>query len=920
MRPIELTMSAFGPYAGTVTLDFTRLGRSRLYLITGDTGAGKTTIFDAITYALFGEPSGDSRDAGMLRSQYAAPETKTEVRLVFEYAGKRYEIRRNPQYLRRKVYGEGFTSELASAEITLPDGRVVTKTREVDRTVTEILGIDRNQFGQIAMLAQGDFRKLLKATTDERKKIFQKLFHTEKFQTLQDRLSEEERGLSKQSARINDGIRLYIGGIACDPDDVLSLDAAKAKNGEIPMDEVMELLDRLIDADENGSRAVAERADSLEKELKAITERLAIAEKQKKTLEELNAAKTALNDEQPILRSLTDAYEEKKEHEPEITAANTRIAALEAELPDYEELDRQKKLIEEHIAAARKAEERLADRERAIEDLSGEAEQLRRESESLSSVGADEQRAKTELERREELLKTIAALQKEIDEIVLLERKLSAARRDYRDRSDKAVRLKAEHDVKQKAYLDEQAGVLAETLEEGKPCPVCGSKTHPCPAHKSPEAPTRDELRKAKEDAEKADREAVKASELAADLNSRIETKKAGALTNASALMSAADYDELVRLLPDKRREVETEKKACAEELARLRALAERKRELERLIPDTAERLERSRKEKADEELALTALREKKNAAESRVGELTQKLSHASGNEARTEIDRLKTESERLGSEIEKARKAAEEREKKVIGLRSAIEANEKALEGMVEIDLPSEKARRDLLETEKTELDGKSKRIFSRLNTNRGIRENVSEELAEAAKVEKEWMWVKNLSDTANGKLQGKERIMLETYVQMMYFDRILAHANIRLLSMTDNQYEFIRRKESTDGRKQSGLELDVIDHYNDTVRNANSLSGGEGFMASLSLALGLSDEIQTSAGGVRLDTLFVDEGFGSLDENTLGEVMKTLFALTEGDRLVGIISHVAELKGKIDDQIIVTKDRSGGSRAYIP
>ena len=238
----------------------------------------------------------------------------------------------------------------------------------------------------------------------------------------------------------------------------------------------------------------------------------------------------------------------------------------------------------------------------------------------------------------------------------------------------------------------------------------------------------------------------------------------------------------------------------------------------------------------------------------------------------------------------------------------------------MVEIDLPSEKARRDLLETEKTELDGKSKKIFSRLNTNRGIRENVSEKLAEAAKIEKEWMWVKNLSDTANGKLQGKERIMLETYVQMMYFDRILAHANIRLLSMTDNQYEFIRRKESTDGRKQSGLELDVIDHYNDTVRNANSLSGGEGFMASLSLALGLSDEIQTSAGGVRLDTLFVDEGFGSLDENTLGEVMKTLFALTEGDRLVGIISHVAELKGKIDDQIIVTKDRSGGSRAYIP
>ena len=879
MRPLELTMSAFGPYAGTVVLDFERLGRSGLYLITGDTGAGKTTIFDAITFALFGEPSGDSRDAGMLRSQYAAPDTRTEVKLIFDYAGKRYEVRRNPAYSRPKTRGEGFTSETAAAELKYPDGHIVTKTKEVDRAVTEILGIDRNQFSQIAMLAQGDFRKLLKAGTDERKKIFQKLFHTEKYQILQDRLSEKEKALGKELEQIYAGIRQYIGSIACDGDDVLSLEADRAKKDQLPMDDVMSLLDRLIDAGEKESREIGERADALDKELTAITERLAIAENQRKTREDLKTAKTALNAAQPVLLEQAAAFEEKKKREPEISAANMRIAAIEAELPDYEELDRQKKLSAEYTESIRDTRDGIERQSLAIETLIGETDRLKAELESLSSVGSEEQRVKIELERREDLLKALIEVQKEIDEIGLLEKRLSAARRDYLEKSGKAAMLKAEYDARQKAYLDEQAGVLAERLEEGKPCPVCGSKTHPCPAPKSPSAPTREQLEQAKQDAEEAGGDAVKASELAAGLNTRIETKKAGTVKNAGNLMTVSDYEELVSALPENRSRTEKEKKAIAGKLAELRTLAE----------------------------------------DGRVAELTEKLSCSSGGEARSEIGRLKRESELLAGDIEAARKALEDQERKIIGLKAAAEADEKALENAVEIDLPSECERRDRLEAEKTQLDTGAKKTFSRLNTNREIRERISDKLRKAASVEKEWASVKKLSDTANGKLSGKERIMLETYVQMMYFDRVLARANTRLLSMTDGQYEFIRRKESSDGRKQSGLELDVTDHYNDTRRNANSLSGGEGFMASLSLALGLSDEIQTSAGGIRLDTLFVDEGFGSLDENALGDVMRTLMSLTEGDRLVGVISHVGELKAKIDRQIIVTKDRTGGSRAYI-
>ena len=919
MRPLELTMSAFGPYAGTVVLDFERLGRSGLYLITGDTGAGKTTIFDAITFALFGEPSGDSRDAGMMRSQYAAPDTRTEVKLIFDYAGKRYEVRRNPAYSRPKTRGEGFTSETAAAELKYPDGHIVTKTKEVDRAVTEILGIDRNQFSQIAMLAQGDFRKLLKAGTDERKKIFQKLFHTEKYQILQDRLSEKEKALGKELEQIYAGIRQYISSIACDEDDVLSLEADKAKKDQLPMDEVMSLLDRLIDAGEKESREIGERAGALEKELTAITERLAIAENQRKTREDLKTAKAALNTAQPVLLEQAAAFEEKKKREPEISAANMRIAAIEAELPDYADLDRQKKLSAEYAGSIRDTRDGIERQSLAIGTLTEETDRLKTELDSLSSVGSEEQRVKTELERREDLLKALTEVQKDIDEIGLLEKKLSAARRDYLEKSGKAAMLKAEYDARQKAYLDEQAGVLAERLEEGKPCPVCGSKTHPCPAPKSPSAPTREQLEQAKQDAEEAGGDAAKSSELAAGLNTRIETKKTGAVKNAGNLITVSDYEELVSALPEKRSRTEKEKTAIAQELAELRTLAERKNTLERLIPEKTEKLDRSQKEKTESELTLASLQEKKKAADGRVAELTEKLSCSSGGEARSEIGRLKRESELLADDIEAARKALEDQERKIIGLRATAEANEKALENAVEIDLPSECERRDRLEEEKTRLDTGAKKAFSRLSTNREIRDKIADKLRKAASVEKEWGSVKKLSDTANGKLSGKERVMLETYVQMMYFDRVLARANTRLLSMTDGQYEFIRRKESSDGRKQSGLELDVTDHYNDTRRNANSLSGGEGFMASLSLALGLSDEIQTSAGGIRLDTLFVDEGFGSLDENALGDVMRTLMSLTEGDRLVGVISHVGELKAKIDRQIIVTKDRSGGSRAYI-
>ncbi len=919
MRPVKLVMAAFGPYAGATTVDFERLGRSGLYLITGDTGAGKTTIFDAITFALFGEASGDGRDAGMLRSQYAAPDAATEVRLIFECGGKRYEIRRNPAYSRKKARGAGFTEEKAAAELTLPDGRLVTRTRDVNQEIIGILGVDRDQFCQIAMLAQGEFRKLLKASTEERKKIFQRLFHTENYAVLQKKLSEKSTELNRKAQETNRSLRQYISGIACREDDVLALEVSRARQEQLPVTEVPALLETLIARDEREYCAVTEQGVKLEEERAAITQRLTLAAAQRKTEEALRQAQSDLAGEQPKLPLLQAALEEKLAQAPEIEAAGKKAAVLTAELPDYAERDAKRKLSDSLRRSIEQLESAAAEKEEQSKSLAGAGERMRAELETLGTAETDALAARNELEKWTQQLATARALQKELEDIQGCAGRLSAAQAAYLDKARRAESLKAAYEGKNKAYLDEQAGVLSATLAEGKPCPVCGSTEHPYPAQKSPAAPTREELKQAKTAADRAEAEAVRASETAGRLQAEIATRKDAAVRSSRDWLEASDYDELVRLLPNRLAAIEREKQAKETALLPCQGRVKRKRELEKLERENELAFKRCGEEKAALENSLTAQREQKKAADSRAEELAGKLSYPSEREARQEIARLEAESRRLDREINSARAASAAQEKRIAALTAAVAENEKALENRLEIDEAQEKARQRELEAEHAALSERAKRAYSRLDINRTIHKSVCGKLEEAAAVEKELVMVKALADTANGNLSGKEKIMLETYVQMMFFDRILERANIRLLAMTGGQYEFTRKKEASNNRSQSGLELDVIDHYNDSERSANSISGGEGFMASLSLALGLSDEIQSSAGGIRLDTLFVDEGFGSLDDNALQDVMKALIGLTAGERLVGIISHVSELKERIDRQVVVTKEKTGGSSVKI-
>ena len=436
MRPITLTMSAFGPYAAKTVIELDKLGTNGLYLITGDTGAGKTTIFDAITYALYGEASGNTRDVNMFRSKYAEPSTPTEVELTFEYAQKIYTVKRNPEYDRPKARGEGYTTEKANAELHYPDGRVVTRLKEVNKALVDIMGIDRSQFTQIAMIAQGDFLKLLLASTEDRKKIFQKIFRTQCYYQLQERLKQQTGELAKDYGKIGDSIRQYINGIACHPDDVLMLEVDKAKKGELKNTEAVQLVEKLIDQDTAEQQKVLERIGELDKQKQKIAAQLAVADNRKTTEEKQEKAKENLARETQRLKRLETEKNEAEAHQPEVQKAVEAIAKLEAQLPEYAEM--QKKQTERTVL--QKALEELAQKikkeEEAAEKLAQSIKDLKAEQASLQNAGAAQAAQKAEKDRLAEQQKDLEALKKEYTAYQKLEAQLKKAQADYAQKSE----------------------------------------------------------------------------------------------------------------------------------------------------------------------------------------------------------------------------------------------------------------------------------------------------------------------------------------------------------------------------------------------------------------------------------------------------------------------------------------------------
>ena len=919
MRPIRLTMSAFGPYAGKTLIDFDQFGSRGLYLITGDTGAGKTTIFDAITYALYGEASGTNREPAMFRSKYAAPETPTKVELVFSYGGKTYTVRRNPEYMRPALRGTGFTSQKADAELILPDGRIITKVREVDNAIRSILGIDRNQFSQIAMIAQGDFLKLLLADTKDRQAIFRDIFRTGYYQVFQDRLKEASGTLNRQCEEARRSISQYLNGAVCSEDDTLAIELEKAKKCLLPMSDALPLLDTLISQDREVLRGLDTESENLGKQLEEVNTLLGKAEEAEKTAAALATAQQQFGAAKERLNELTETVSKAKARQPEADAFAKNAAALEALLPDY---DARERLKAELTSCQESLKNEDSEREKGKKSLDSQSERLdtlREERKTLEKAGEDKERLireKSSAEHRDAELKGIRNMLAEKNELAAL---LETAQQSFVLSQRAADEAGGSYDAKNRAFLSEQAGILAQTLAPGQPCPVCGATEHPAPAQLSHIAPTEEQLKQARQNAEIKRKAAEAASLKAGQLRAKVEASEKTILGMGEKLFPSQQMDDIEDRVSAELDSIRGTIVALSEAIDTEQKKQLRKEQLDAQIPDEEkkrEHLDQSLRARAEK---ISGLKANEAALRSQISDIGGKLRFADKKAAENEFSRLTKAQEEIKAAITKSEEELKKQEVLCSEINGRISELRNALAKTDALDKKQLMERQADLGDKIKNAAQMQRQLHTRIATNQLAVENIRVKGSELDALEEQWAWTKALSNTANGNITGKDKIMLETYVQTAYFDRIIARANTRFFVMSGGQYELKRRKGASDFRSQNGLELDVIDHYNGTERNVKTLSGGESFKASLSLALGLSDEIQSSAGGIQLDTMFVDEGFGSLDEESLQQAMKALSGLTESNRLVGIISHVAELKEKIDKQIVVTKEKSGGSKTDI-
>ena len=918
MRPLKLTISGFGPYAGTQELDFELLGSSGLYLITGDTGAGKTTIFDAITFALFGAASGNNREPGMLRSKYARPEDPTEVELTFAYDGKVYTVKRNPEYERAKKSGNGTTKQLPEALLIYPDGRTVSKQKDVDKAIGEIIGLTREQFSQVSMISQGDFRELLQADTRKRQQIFRDIFGTGYYVTLQNRLKDEANELYKQLSQASASRQQYIGGIACSEDSLLFLDVKKAREGGMLTADVLELLEKLLTEDERAQTALAEQLAAAETRLEAVNAQLTKAEALEKAKQALAENQAKETEKAAALEEAKLALEAAQKTVPEQEALRKQITEVELLLPSYDELAQKLTELNRKAVALKTAQAEETAAQSAILTLTETIAAMQAEKKELDPVGALKEKANGQKQQLAEQQKTLQALVAGLGNLETQRQLLLQKQQAYQLAEAESAGKRQAYEALNKAFLDEQAGVLAAGLSAGMACPVCGSKEHPCLAVMSEHAPTEEAVKTAKETYETAQEATNRASATASTQKGLVAGAEEKLQQELQVLLPGTALADAPCVAREKAAGLTGQINDLDRQILDLEAKERRRAVLEKQLPQKERSLEEARQQEAVSREQVAALLASGSELKKQIILQREKLQFADKAAAQGHKNALQQQLDALKQGLTDAENSCSACKEELAGIRSAIEQLTGQLAENCQIDTEALWQEKQALLAQKKALTDQKQDIHARILTNSKARSDISAKAEEMAQLEEKHAWVRALSDTANGTVSGKDKIMLETYIQMNYFDRILQRANLRLLRMSGGQYDLKRRRKAESLRSQSGLELDIHDHVNGTERSVNTLSGGEAFLASLALALGLSDEVQMST-GIKLDTLFVDEGFGSLDSESLRQAYQTLNSLTEGNRLVGIISHVAELKEWIDKLVIVSKDKLGGSSAAI-
>lgn len=926
MKPLKLTMSAFGSYAGKNVIDFTGQQQG-IFLITGDTGAGKTTIFDAITYALYNQTSGGERNGNMMRSQYAQPETETYVELEFLYRGQTYRVRRNPDYKITKTLKNGKIREQKvphSVELTLPDGTVFPeKKNATDAKIIEILGLTADQFSQIVMIAQGDFLKLLYTKSDERKMIFSKLFRTDIYWKIQENLRRKSMEMDE---RIQENDRAF--------EQEKSRIIPLPESEELPLDELVERLrERLKDAlkEQNLRRANVEELNKKITKYEEINKLFVSLEKIRQTGKELEARQA-----------------ESKERRQQIENARKADKVLVAEQQNL----RQQQEVEQSAQAIAKMTETLANDQEMFESLKtqlqeAEAKQKREAAdtqkkmlaleqsfpsyEALQNARSEEQQAKKVWE---DLRKTseesfhkkaagIAALkeqQKRQEQIV------EQTKKNWEQTSLSASESAKHYEHMYEAFLKEQAGILAENLSAGCPCPVCGSTVHPDPAKLSDHAVTELEVEQAKKTRAAAEEKRDMAY-------AAFEAEK----TEKQKLAQAVEKEEADFVLAQTI--AKQQRKEAEQNYVSLQKIAEQIRE-KLVYPSLAE----AKKQYAAMQKALAAAEQEIERKRQKVSELAEAMNTLKGQKLAEEENQktakklaVKTEKEyaklleksgfvseetyHLAILPERSRFKLEREEKEYESQCLRQQSEQKLLEKQVsgktytdttELNEQLKAEKQALKEAEKTYME-----LHTAYENDRSVLQNCAVYLEKGKKLESEDQVIKSLSKTANGRLSGSAKIDFETYIQRQYFKQIIHEANKRLLTMSNHQFILKLKEEANTGRKTNeGLDLSVYSLVTDSERDVKTLSGGESFLAALAMALGLSDIVERSAGAIHPDMMFIDEGFGSLDAQSRQQAIEVLAELAGDSRMVGIISHVTELKEQIDRKLVVSRTDKG-SRA---
>lgn len=1039
MKIKKLIISAFGPYAEKQELNFEEnLKDKNIFVITGNTGAGKTTIFDAINFALFGEASGSERDGKNLRSDFASPETKTEVELWFSMRNKDYYVKRSPQYYRKKQRGEGFTESKASAELKYKD-KIITGYKEVTRGIEEILGINSEQFKQLVMIPQGEFKKLLNSDSDKKEEIFRKIFGTKIFSDIQQNIKNEVNELKRNIELIQrdreNNIKAFIindeninlkelvaakdmniGQIIKAFEEEITFDKEKLLTLKFEIDKIQEKIEilskELVIINENNKKL--EKKDSIKLEFEKLAslkenykEKALILEKAKKALklelyEKDYRYKKSLNDEVnfKLIESIKDIEKYLKEYDlaykrlQEEKSKEEERNNLLTKLNEINKLKEKTLKYEENKLKVNKLKTVLITLEKDINSINMD---IRNNSDLVSKLTIELENISSLKSKKNELEIKAVNLNKKTEDL----NKLLDSLENYKRESNKHSRLahiyeeadrtyknaKNDYESLEEAFRRNQAGILAKNLKEGEPCPVCGSKHHPSPAVLNSQIIDEALVKEAKakvdnlyENREKYYRDLSKSNanlesnkeEIILPLLVKIFNKKdfedlyfeinrVSELINENNLELTNIKKEIEKIskFVDTEEEKIKEKKDKEERIEKLRNNLEEKNKellfykenlkieetnLKNIVEEfngevkTFNELESIRKET---NFKLEELKRNYEKAEIEYNLVKSNLDKENGNKRSLEIRLRETKKElELSIEIFKEKTLAlgfkDGRDYKNSQLKeSEIEALEKEInnynnnftntekmlieitkecEGLVKRDVKELELKIENYKDEKLKLQDNEKKLYSKIEQNTRLLDKIKKNNELIEKDEKKYSTIGRLSKIING--DNNRKISFERYVLASYFEDIITAANLRLSRMSCNRFELLRKEELGDKRKGQGLDLEVFDNYTGKARDVKTLSGGEAFKASLSMALGLADVVQAYSGGIQLDTIFVDEGFGTLDSESLDNAIECLVELQNDGRVVGIISHVQELKDRIDSKIVITSTNKG-SRA---